>query len=321
MANMKTACLWIQRLLPIISLLFLTACHESEVFEQMPDCEVTVNLFVETPKTRVGDPGNSSEETDVFWTSIDLFFVYDNGRVIQETLNETDFKEQSSGTFLFAVPEGSMSVYGVAYGKGQEPLKATTPEQVKALRTQDITTIADSKQKKEYLLSLFSGKTDPQTVSADNPVTFSMVLNRLIAKIDLQWDAQGAYANNKFTDVQMGDMSLTGLAQGYFFPEEMTADLETAALTPDLQTYKVADPISQRNGRTYFYAFSGVASRIAFDVTYTSAGADPETPDVETRSYEASFKQPLDKASWHKVNLNVVGTKTSTSGNVVSIPL
>lgn len=292
-------------LLSFVVLLLFTACRESDVLET--DCEVTVNLYMDIPSTRVSDPGISSDESVAYWTNMDLFFVYDGGRVIRYTLTKEKFNASENKRFVFQVPEGNIALYGVAYGDEQQTLSATTPDAVKSLRTNDITTVSDDK-KKAYLLSLFSGKTEPKTVTVENVTSFSLTLTRLIAKIDIQWDAQGAYTDNSYTNVAMGDMSLTGLVQGYFFPDDVM-DVEQQPLTENLETYRMSDPISQRNGRTYFYAFPGVKNHIKFSVDYTSSTSF-------TSFYDAVFLSPISKASWHKINLTVRGTKTETSNNI-----
>lgn len=294
-------------LLSFFILLLFTACRESDVLETETDCEVTVNLYMDIPSTRVSDPGISSDESVAYWTNMDLFFVYDEGRVVRYTLTKEEFNASVNKRFVFQVPEGNIALYGVAYGEDQQPLSATTPDAVKSLRTNDITTVSDDK-KKSYLLSLFSGKTEPKTVTVENVTSYTLTLTRLIAKIDIQWDAQGAYADNSYTDVAMGDMSLTGLAQGYFFPDDV-ANVGQQLLTDNLETYRMSDPISQRNGRTYFYAFPGVKNHIKFSVDYTSSTSF-------TSSYDAVFLSSLSKASWHKINLTVRGTKTDASNNI-----
>lgn len=305
---MKITRLWM-RLMPLVVLLLFTACRESEELDQKPDCEVTVNLYMDTPSSRLGDPGIASDEMNTYWTKMDLFFVYEEGRVFRQTLTKDEFDASENKRFVFQVPEGTISLYGVAYGDEQQSLNPVTPAEVKSLRTTDITTVSEDK-KKVYLLSLFSGKTESKVVSVENVSSFDLTLTRLIAKIDVQWDAQGAYADNAYTDVVMGDMSLTGLAQGYFFPEDV-ADLDQQNLTDNLATYKMSDPISQRNGRTYFYAFPGVKNHIKFNVNYTSSASSQKSS-----SYDAVFLNSISKASWHKINLTVRGTKTETSNNI-----
>ena len=99
----------------------------------------------------------------------------------------------------------------------------------------------------------------------------------------------------------MSDITFWGLSQGYFFPGEK------AVAEPALEheaTYRMNSPISERNGRTYFYTFSGAKNYFNFVVKHRVA----EALDEKKTSYTATFVNALERSSWHKVNLTVSGT-------------
>lgn len=111
-----------------------------------------------------------------------------------------------------------------------------------------------------------------------------MVLGRLAAKIDIQWDAKGAYEKDedgkqKFTDVKVqgftyhgepeeAESTISGSGKGRLFPtlyyQEVTSKTPVSGHTSFVNTSE----ISKRNGRVYHYTFpDGTAKpRITFDI-------------------------------------------------------
>lgn len=145
-----------------------------------------------------------------------------------------------------------------------------------------------------------------------------MPLSRLATKLDIQWDAKGAYAGNgtgkiTYTDVTVEgftyDGGATGLgdnASGYgrLFPALASTDaiggkkifLNTAA-------------ISKRNGRVYHYIFPdrSTSPKVTFDLTTTEEGKT-----AVKQSYTLSFSKyaPLQPAAWYKINVTINGQNT-----------
>lgn len=151
-----------------------------------------------------------------------------------------------------------------------------------------------------------------------NKITVSCT--RLAAKIDVQWDAQGAYENGKFTEASMSEITLNGLAQGYVFPSKVS-NITYPSISENVATFAAKDPISKRNGRTYFYTFPMVGQNltgkekknaIRFTVTYNDgSGSEPVK-----QHYTATFNEPSKPNTWYKVNIKVNGTTASaTEGN------
>lgn len=304
-----------------------TACQHAAQVEQLPECEVTVNLFVEASGTRESDPGVGHDEHALLWEKLDLLFVYEKEqRVYKQTLSRKEYEQSASKQFLFTLPVGQVAVYAVAYGAAQESLSTATPDEVKNLRTNDLVEMAGEgvldEERKKYLLGLFSGViTEPVELQSGKTQVFTLTLRRLVAKVDVQWDAQEAYAGQIYTDVTMGSMSINGLSRGYFFPH-LHLEADNEPLAENVASHKMETPISKRNGRTYFYVFSGVKNQIRFDVTYQHATGEGATaPTTQTVNYIATFQQTLKQASWHKVNLSVKGNKFPQSGQNVEITL
>lgn len=147
-----------------------------------------------------------------------------------------------------------------------------------------------------------------------------MPLSRLATKLDIQWDAKGAYATNSsgkitYTDVTVEGFTYDGGASnlgesesgyGRLFPTLSSTDpvggtkifLNTAA-------------ISKRNGRVYHYLFPdrSTSPKVIFNLTTTEEGAS--TP--QTQQYDLSFKTSLQPAAWYKVNVTINGQSTTNS--------
>lgn len=151
------------------------------------------------------------------------------------------------------------------------------------------------------MLSLFSGRAGKAIeVEKEKITTIKVTLQRIIAKVDVQWDAQDAYSPEGYVEARMGSITLYGTERGWFFPQFHQAE---EALTY-AGYYQADDAVSERNGRTYFYTFSGQKNKFTFSVSHKKKGEGAS----EKTEYTAEFLSPLDAASWHKVNLSVKGT-------------
>lgn len=176
------------------------------------------------------------------------------------------------------------------------------------------------------MLSLFSGAKlasvdEPMEIKKDGKTELRIILSRLITKVDVQWDVEDAYASGVYTKVKMNEIEFFGLDSGLFFPENETLQLPSLGdreSEPDdiyKSAYKANSPISERNGRTYFYTFPGVANKFRFIVDY----ATNETPKG-SKTYIATFNDKLGRATWHKVNFTVKGESFTGDGNISLIP-
>lgn len=286
----------------------MAACDsgESAAESALPpkDCEVTVSVRLDAVAMRgMGDPGGSTGEDQPSWTRIDVFLVYDWGQVLQYSLGK-DYVPGKEHTFM-AYAGTVKAVYAVAYqATGGENVSVAREQDILDLQTADLSAVEAASQK-DYLLSLFSGQTDvPVEIEKDQITVIRVTLHRLVAKVDVQWDAQDAYELGGYVKTRMGGITLHGTGRGWFFPQfhaDESAD-EPADLT--YSAYEPADdPVSERNGRTYFYTFAGHRNRFTFSVFHQKESeAEKET------QYKATFNAPLEQASWHKVNLTLKGT-------------
>lgn len=279
------------------------------------DCEVSVSVSVNTSSKVMGDPGmGHDEDSGDYWVYIDLYLVYTNGHVVRWQLTRDDYENNNPVTFTTL--EGSAKVYAVAYGKEHTAAVAANVDEVKNLKTSPVTAISGNAARREYMLSLFSGvSADWQVIDAEQQTTyFSVTLHRLVSKVDVQWDVQDAYENGAYVEASMGSISLNGAAESYFFPDEAT----DGALQEEtgLQTYVNAPDISDRNGRTYFYAFPGQCS-FDFSINYTPGSGGGELSGE--KRYKGTFPEMLQQASWYKVNVTVKGTVLDTTGGLISM--
>lgn len=161
-----------------------------------------------------------------------------------------------------------------------------------------------------------------------------MVLGRLAAKIDIQWDAKGAYEKDedgkqKFTDVKVqgftyhgapeeAESTISGSGKGRLFPtlyyQEVTPKTPVSGHTSFVNTSE----ISKRNGRVYHYAFpDGTAKpRITFDIKTKKDGATEEKSDKVTFDFK-NRTESFNPAQWYKINVTIKGAKIGNASNII----
>lgn len=151
-----------------------------------------------------------------------------------------------------------------------------------------------------------------------------MVLGRLATKLDIQWDAKGAYENDangipKFTDVKVESFTYHGAGYGRLFPTLYAASTITPKTSVGGQkTFINTSEISKRNGRVYHYTFpDGITQpRITFDVS-TKKDKDAET---KTDKVTFNFKdrtESFNPAQWYKINVTIKGTQIGNASNII----
>lgn len=167
-----------------------------------------------------------------------------------------------------------------------------------------------------------------------------MVLGRLATKLDIQWDAKGAYENQKFTDVKVEGFTYhgeaedtgtsgagtsgvgsttTGAGYGRLFPT-LYAD---STITPKTsvggqKNFINTSEISKRNGRVYHYTFPDgyTKPRITFDVLTKKDG------ETETKTDKVTFDlnnwiKTFNPAQWYKINVTIKGTQIGKESNII----
>ena len=156
-----------------------------------------------------------------------------------------------------------------------------------------------------------------------------MVLGRLAAKIDIQWDAKGAYekdkdGNLKYTNVKVSQFTYHGEPKGTtkadagcgrLFPtlyhQEVTSRISVSGHT----TFVNTSEISKRNGRVYHYTFpdGAIPPRLTFLL-------DTEK-DGTKKPYNVTFdmsnlKDGFIPARWYKINVKISGTQLKGEQNI-----
>lgn len=161
-----------------------------------------------------------------------------------------------------------------------------------------------------------------------------MVLGRLAAKIDIQWDAKGAYEKDedgkqKFTDVKVqgftyhgapeeAESTISGSGKGRLFPtlyyQEVTSKTSVSGHTSFVNTSE----ISKRNGRVYHHTFpDGTAKpRITFDIKTKKDGETEEKSDKVTFDFK-NRTESFNPAQWYKINVTIKGTQIGNASNII----
>ena len=265
--------------------------------------------------------------------------------------------------YTIYLPPGKCCVYGVTYSKGKglnlEEELSKIPKDGKKGHNADIYKLqisndyACDKTKNTMdiakFISVATGYAREVNV-ADNtltdtrliPVEFNsnttsstkrywrMVLGRLATKLDIQWDAKGAYENQKFTDVKVESFTYHGEAEGtgttsagygrlfptlyadYTKPEEIEG-----TSVGGQKAFINTSEISKRNGRVYHYTFpDGVTKpRITFDLKTTKKDGEAETKTEVTFDLKNKIKS-FNPAQWYKINVTISGTKIGSASNI-----
>ena len=154
-----------------------------------------------------------------------------------------------------------------------------------------------------------------------------MVLGRLAAKIDIQWDAKGAYekdkdGNLKYTNVKVSqftyhgepanqESTISSSGNGRLFPTLYTLyhqEVSSRTSVSGHTTFVNTSEISKRNGRVYHYTFpdGAIPPRLTFKLDTEKEGT--------TGKYNVTFdmsnlKDGFIPARWYKINVKISGTQ------------
>ena len=282
-----------------------TLCHDADVV-------VELNIApLQTGRQQVlPDPGLDHGEMSCNWRQLVLFFVYAEGdnvvRVVTREAFDAADMHDTHRRIPLTINSGMITeIYAAAFG-AEQTYTATSgtlsTEAIKNFRTvslRNISSTASSDARNSYMQSLLSGiDTNDHEIFTraellKNPQGqphIVITLNRIISKIDVQYDLYEAYESGKFVSATMSAIDFTCLDRGYFFPDSATFD-DTSKL--DTAT-GIVRTISERNGRSHFYAFPGKDNSFAFNMKYTSA--DGELTELNNR-YIATFDRALNPAA------------------------
>ena len=263
-------------------------------------------------------------------------------------------------TYTMYLPLGTCCVYGVTYSSGQG---LNLEEMLDGIATdgQDHNSdIYKLKISNDYakpsggttdiakFISVATGyalKLDPETqiltndrdikveknINADinTKQYWRMVLGRLAAKIDIQWDAKGAYekdkdGNLKYTNVKVSQFTyhgepegttVPGSGYGRLFPTLYHQEVSSRISVSGLTTFVNTSEISKRNGRVYHYTFPDGTNppRLTFQLDTEKEGT--------TGKYNVTFdmsnlKDGFIPARWYKINVKISGTQLKGEQNI-----
>lgn len=248
--------------------------------------------------------------------------------------------------FMMSLPIGKCRIYGVTYtdGKGFDPVgelnkikddgKDHNGDIIKLQISNDYA--KDDGAKVAKFISVATGyaintkdNSEDLQVSLNNIEEmrqyWRMQLNRLAAKVDIQWDAQSAYEKNtetgnvQYTDVKINSFSFCGGAtdqnvgagSGYLFPT--LAKEENLHAISGKKEFINTSEISRRNGRVYHYTFpDGHAPKITFKLV-TSTGVIKDKESNYTFDLKNVTEGLLLPATWYKINVKVTGKEKQES--------
>lgn len=277
---------------------------------------------------------------DEFYSNNVVQHQHTNSRLLPDSDND-GYHE-----FMMSLPIGKCRIYGVTYtdGKGFDPVgelnkinddgKDHNGDIIKLQISNDYAKDDGAKVAKfvsvatGYAINTKDNSKDLQ-VSLNNIEEmrqyWRMQLNRLAAKVDIQWDAQSAYEKNtetgnvKYTDVKINSFSFCGGAtdqnvgagSGYLFPT--LAKEENLHAISGKKEFINTSEISRRNGRVYHYTFpDGHAPKITFKLV-TSTGVIKDKESNYTFDLKNVTEGLLLPATWYKINVKVTGKEKQES--------
>ena len=264
-------------------------------------------------------------------------------------------------TYTMYLPLGTCCVYGVTYSSGQELDLEKMLDGITKDGQNHNSNIYDLQISNDYahkngaidvakFISVATGyarKLDPETqiltnvrdikveknINADinTKQYWRMVLGRLAAKIDIQWDAKGAYekdkdGNLKYTNVKVSKFTYHGEPKGTtkddagcgrLFPTLYHQEVSSRTPVSGHTTFVNTSEISKRNGRVYHYTFPDGTNppRLTFQLDTEKEGT------TGNKIYNVTFdmsnlKDGFIPARWYKINVNISGSKLGENPNI-----
>ena len=163
-----------------------------------------------------------------------------------------------------------------------------------------------------------------------------MVLGRLATKLDIQWDAKGAYekdndGNLKYTNVKVSqftyhgeqanqESTISGSGNGRLFPTLYTLyhqEVSSRTSVSGHTTFVNTSEISKRNGRVYHYTFpdGAIPPRLTFQLDTEKEGT------TGNKIYNVTFdmsnlKDGFIPARWYKINVTIKGTRLGDNSGI-----
>ena len=266
-------------------------------------------------------------------------------------------------TYTMYLPLGTCCVYGVTYSSGQGLNLEEMLDGIAKDGQDHNSDIYDLQISNDYahkngaidiakFISVATGyalKLDPKTqiLTNDRDIKvekninanintkqyWRMVLGRLAAKIDIQWDAKGAYekdkdGNLKYTNVKVSqftyhgepanqESTISGSGNGRLFPTLYHQEVSSRNSVSGHTIFVNTSEISKRNGRVYHYTFPDGTNppRLTFQLDTEKEGT------TGNKIYNVTFdmsnlKDGFIPARWYKINVKISGTQLKGEQNI-----
>lgn len=280
---------------------------------------------------------------------------FDRGKLVTHstsTLSEPD--ANGFRTYTMYLPLGKCCVYGVTYSSGQGLELESDLDKIKKDGQNHNSDIYNLQISNDYakpsggttdiakFISVATGyavkldKKQPQTTDREVIVEkninadintkqyWRMVLGRLATKLDIQWDAKGAYekdedGNLKYKNVKVqgftyhgepAGTTVSGSGYGRLFPTLYHKNVSSMVSVSGNTTFLNTSEISKRNGRVYHYTFPDGTNppHITFQLETEKEGT------AEKKTYNVTFdmsnlKDGFIPARWYKINVKISGTQ------------
>lgn len=313
-------------------MLFVACSHDDDGGVQSGENLETVKLYISVPgvqSTRMGDPGTAVDEGED-WDELAIMVEYTgtSTKRLLKTISKTDFEalpsldaEGKIKIISLDVEEGEVYIYGVTYtsSASQSP-KSVIGDWVNNVKDISELTISNAYAAGDmakfvsvatgfYDLDADGNHTGTRQTYSIKSITdpdFSntiptIILTRLAAKIDIQWDAADAYEAG-YTDVKVKDFKYKGTVDGRLFSDITQSGYSATA--QELTFYNTSE-ISQRNGRVYHYTFPDGTTTPSVTFNISANGKDGN--EITGNGYTMNFPSALQKATWYKVNATIRG--------------
>ena len=265
-------------------------------------------------------------------------------------------------TYTMYLPLGTCCVYGVTYSSGQKLDLEKMLNQIDQNGQNHNSDILNLQISNDYahkdgavdiakFISVATGYalkldsetqilTDEREIKVEKNINadintkqyWRMVLGRLAAKIDIQWDAKGAYekedGNLKYTNVKVQGFTyhgepegttVPGSGYGRLFPTLYNKEVTSKTSVSGHTSFVNTSEISKRNGRVYHYTFPDGTNppRLTFQLDTEKEGT------AGNKIYNVTFdmsklKDGFIPARWYKINVRISGTQLTKDNITIS---
>lgn len=290
---------------------------------------------------------------------------FDRGKLVTHSTSTLSGPDANGfRTYTMYLPLGTCCVYGVTYSNGEGLDLEEMLNQIEHNGQDHNSDIYDLQISNDYakpsggttdiakFISVATGYalkldsetqilTDEREIKVEQNINanintkqyWRMVLGRLAAKIDIQWDAKGAYekgedGKQKFTNVKVQgftyhgepagqETTVSGSGYGRLFPTLYHKIVSPMASVSGNTTFLNTSEISKRNGRVYHYTFPDGTNppRITFKLDTEKEGT------TGNKIYNVTFdmsnlKDGFIPARWYKINARISGSKLGEEPNI-----